>query len=266
MHVITHWLIVDKTTDLDYGRIQKKIISFMKNELRSSKKKGFVIGLSGGLDSSVVTALAAEAVGSKLLALILPSARITPVQDIDDAVALCKNLNVKYDIIDLGQIYSSMVRRLRPDRLASGNLLARLRMCVLYYYANKKNLIVLGTGDRSELLMGYFTKYGDGAADILPIASLYKVQVKALGRHLKLPASILTKTIGPRLRQRHTAEKEIGMSYEEIDSILYCMFDLKQSQKHTAKKLGIPLKKVMKIKKMHDASRHKREMAKICKL
>jgi len=266
MHVITHWLLVDKITDLDYAKVRKKIVSFMKSELLSSKKNGFAIGLSGGLDSSVVTALAAEAVGSKLLALILPSARITPVQDIDDAVALCKKLNVKYDIIDLGQIHSSMVRRLRPDRLATGNLLARLRMCVLYYYANKKNLLVLGTSDRSELLIGYFTKYGDGAADILPIASLYKVQVRALGIHLKLPAPILTKKIGPRLWQRHTAEKEIGMSYQEIDSILYCMFDLKQSPKNTAKKLGIPIKKVMKIKKMYDASRHKREMAKICKL
>jgi len=259
-------LLIDKITDLDYGQIRKKIVSFIKNELKSSKRKGFVIGLSGGLDSSVTTALASEAVGSKLHALILPSVKVTPVRDIDDAVTLSKKLNVTYDITDLGQVHASLARRLQPGSLASGNLLARLRMCVLYSYANQNNLLVLGTSDRSELLIGYFTKYGDGGADILPIASLYKVQVRALGRYLKLPDSILTKEIGPRLWKGHTAEEEIGMPYEEIDSILYCIIDLKLSPKKTAQKLGIPLKKVMKIKNMHDNSVHKREMPKICKL
>lgn len=259
-------MLTDKITDLDYGKIRKRIVSFIKDELRSSKKDGLVVGLSGGLDSSVTATLAYETAGNKLLALILPSSRVTPTSDIGDAVTLCKKLKIKYDIIDLGQIHSTMVRRMRPSKLASGNLLARLRMCVLYYYANRNNMLVLGTSDRSELLIGYFTKYGDGGADILPIASLYKVQVRALGHYLKLPDSILTKKIGPMLWEKHTAEEEIGMSYEEIDSILYCMFDLKYSPKNTAEKLGISLKKVMKIKKMHDTSVHKREMPKICKL
>ncbi len=259
-------MLIDKIADLDYGQIRKKIVSFMKNELTSSKRKGFVIGLSGGLDSSVVTALASEALGSRLRALILPSSRVTPVRDIDDAVTLSKKLRVAYDIMDLGQIHSSLIRKLQPSSLASGNLLARLRMCVLYSYANENNLLVLGTSDKSELLIGYFTKYGDGGADILPIASLYKVQVRALGRYLKLPDPILTKEIGPRLWEGHTAEEEIGIPYEEIDSILYCIIDLKLSPKKTAQKLGIPLKKVMKINNMHNDSVHKREMPKICKL
>jgi len=259
-------LLVDEITDLDYEMIRKKIVSFMKNELRSSKKNGFVIGLSGGLDSSVVTTLASEAVGNKLLALILPSATVTPVRDIDDAATLSKKLKLKYDIIDLGQVHSNLVRRMRPNKLASGNLLARMRMCVLYYYANRNNLLVLGTSDRSELLIGYFTKYGDGGADILPIASLYKVQVRALGSYLKLPDSILTKTIAPMLWKNHTAEKEIGISYEKLDSILYCMFDLKNSPKSTAKQIGIPLEKVMKIKNMHDNTKHKLNGPSICKL
>lgn len=259
-------MLIDKIIDLDYGKIKKKIVSFMRNELRSYKKDGLVVGLSGGLDSSVTVALASEAAGNKLLALILPSSRVTPTSDIDDAVTLCKKLKIKYDIIDLGQVHSTMVRRMRPSKLASGNLLARLRMCVLYYYANRNNMLVLGTSDRSELLMGYFTKYGDGGADILPIASLYKVQARALGHYLKLPDSILTKKIGPMLWEKHTAEEEIGVPYEEIDSILYCMFDLKYSPKNTAEKLDISLRKVMRIKNMHDNSMHKREMPKICTL
>ncbi|NMJ87127.1 MAG: NAD(+) synthase, partial [Thaumarchaeota archaeon] len=217
-------MLIDKITDLDYGKIRQKIILFMKSELRSSKRNGFVIGLSGGLDSSVVVKLASEAVGSKLLVLILPSTKMTPVEDINDAITLSKKLNIKYNILDLEQVHSTLVRGILPRKLAGGNLLARLRMCMLYYYANRDNLMVMGTSNRSELLIGYFTKYGDGGVDILPIASLYKVQVKSLGSYLKLPDSILTKNIGPRLWAGHTVEKETGMVYEEIDSILYCMF------------------------------------------
>ncbi len=259
-------MLIDKIIDLDYGKIRQKIILFMKSELRSSKRNGFVIGLSGGLDSSVVVKLASEAVGSKLLVLILPSTKMTPVEDIDDAITLSKKLNIKYNILDLEQVHSTLVRGIPPRKLAGGNLLARLRMCMLYYYANRDNLMVVGTSNRSELLIGYFTKYGDGGADILPIASLYKAQVKSLGGYLKLPDSILTKNIGPRLWVGHTIEKEIGMTYEEIDSILYYMFDLKQSSKSIAKKLSIPLKKVMKIKNMYDNNIHKCEMPKIYKL
>ncbi|MFQ5940870.1 MAG: NAD+ synthase [Nitrososphaerales archaeon] len=257
-------MLVDEITDLDYRKIRKKIVTFMKKELRSSKRDGFVVGLSGGLDSSVVTTLAAEAAGRKLRALILPSHKITPIQDVRDAVTLSKKLQIKSDIIDLERIHSGLIQRKQASKIASGNLLARLRMCLLYYSANQNNLLVLGTSDRSELLMGYYTKYGDGGADILPVASLYKVQVRALGSYLKLPDSILTKKIGPKLWEKHTAEEEIGMPYETIDGILYCIFDLKHSPYKTAKKLGIPLKKVLRIKNMHDNTKHKREMPKIC--
>lgn len=258
-------MLTDRITTLNYGRIRKKIVAFMKSELRSSGCDGFVVGLSGGLDSSVVAALASEST-RKVHALILPRYGITPARDIDDAITLARKLGIKYHIIDLRQIHQMFLRKMKPNKLAAGNLLARLRMCILYYYANLNNLLVLGTGDKSELLIGYFTKYGDGGADILPIASLYKIQARALGHYLKIPDSILAKKISPMLWKKHTAEEEIGMTYEEIDSILYCMFDLKYSTQKTAKRLGIPLGKVLKIKRMHDKSMHKRQMPKICKL
>ena len=147
-------MLIDKIIDLDYGKIRQKIILFMKSELRSSKRNGFVIGLSGGLDSSVVVKLASEAVGSKLLVLILPSTKMTPVEDIDDAITLSKKLNIKYNILDLEQVHSTLVRGIPPRKLAGGNLLARLRMCMLYYYANRDNLMVVGTSNRSDLLIG----------------------------------------------------------------------------------------------------------------
>jgi len=257
--------LLKKITNMNYERISKKIAIFLKNELKSSGLGGYVFGLSGGLDSSVVASLLSRAASEKTLALVIPS-KATPQQDVNDATDLAKKLNIQFRIIDLTDIHSNILRELPNDRLASGNLLARIRMCMLYYYANRKNCLVVGTGDKSELLIGYFTKYGDGGADLLPIASLYKTQVRAIGSYLKLPSTILTKKSGPMLWEKHTAEEEIGMLYEEIDCILYCLFDLKLSPKSTAKKLNISLERVEKIRQMHIKSAHKRNLPKICKL
>jgi len=258
--------LLKKIINLNYDRISKKIVTSLKNELKSSGLAGYVFGLSGGLDSSVVASLVSRAAGETSFAFVMPSSKATPQQDVNDATDLAKRLNIQFRIIALTDIHSNILRELPSDRLASGNLLARIRMCMLYYYANQRNSLVAGTSDRSELLIGYFTKYGDGGADILPIASLYKTQVRALGRYLKLPDAVLTKKSGPMLWEKHTAEEEIGTTYEEIDSILYCLFDLKLSPKSTAKKLGITLERVEKIRQMHIKSTHKRNLPKICKL
>jgi NAD+ synthase len=257
--------LLKKITNLNYDRVTKKIVTFLENELRTSELNGYVFGLSGGLDSSVVASLLSRANNEKTFALIMPS-KATPQQDVNDATDLAKRLNIEFRIIDLADIHSSILRELPFEKMASGNLLARMRMCVLYYYANQRNSLVVGTSDRSEVLIGYFTKYGDGGADILPMASLYKTQVRALGNYLKLPDAILSKKSSPMLWEKHTAEQEIGMSYEEIDSILYCLFNLKLSPKNTAKKLGIAMQKVEKVRNMHAMSAHKRNLPKICKL
>jgi len=257
--------LLKKITNMNYERISKKIAIFLKNELKSSGLGGYVFGLSGGLDSSVVASLLSRAASEKTLALVMPS-KATPQHDVNDATDLAKKLNIQFRIIDLTDIHSSILRELPFDKMASGNLLARMRMTMLYYYANQRNSLVVGTSDRSELLIGYFTKYGDGGADILPIASLYKTQVRALGNYLKLPNTILTKKSGPMLWENHTAEEEIGMSYEEIDGMLYCLSDLKLSPKSAAKRLSITLEKVEKIRQMQTKSAHKRSLPKICKL
>ena len=258
--------LLKKITNLNYEKISEKIVMFLKNELKSSGRDGYILGLSGGLDSSIVASLVSRAASERAFALVMPSSNVTPQRDINDATDLAKRLNMQFRIIDLTDFHSNILRELPSDRLAAGNLLARIRMCMLYYYANQRNSLVLGTSDRSELMIGYFTKYGDGGADILPIASLYKTQVRALGSYLKLPNAIVTKKSGPMLWEKHTAEEEIGVTYEEIDSILYCLFDLKLSPKITAKKLGIKLERVEKIRQMHTKSAHKRNLPKICKL
>ena len=258
--------ILNKITNLNYARVSKNIVIALRDELKSSKREGYVFGLSGGLDSAVVASLLSQAAREKTFALVMPSTGITPQQDVNDATDLAKKLKIQFGVIDLAGIHSQILRELPPDRVATGNLLARLRMCMLYYHANQRNCLVAGTSDRSELLIGYFTKYGDGAADILPIASMYKTQVRTLGKFLKLPYNILSKKSAPTLWEKHTAESEIGLTYEELDPILYCLFDLKLSVKTTAKKLEGSQEKVEEIRQRHIKNAHKRSLPKICKL
>jgi len=139
-------------------------------------------------------------------------------------------------------------------------------MNILYYYAGINSYLVLGTSDKSEILIGYFTKFGDGAADLIPTAGLYKTQVRALASHLKIPSEIIEKKSSPRLWNNHLAEEEIGMDYEIIDQILYLLTDKKMGPKSAARKLGISIDQVDKIRKMMENSMHKRTLPKTAKV
>lgn len=177
----------------------------------------YVVGLSGGLDSSVVAALAAPKCGEQnMIGLIMPT-RTTPQRDVDDAIKLAEWLQIEYKIIPIDGIID---RFPFEDPKVRGNIAARVRMTMLYAYANAVNGRVLGTSDRSEYELGFFTKWGDGAADLYPIIHLYKTEVKALARQLGLPQSIIDKPSSPALIEGQTAEGEIGFSYEEIDAML----------------------------------------------
>lgn len=244
--------------DLDYGKVSKKIERFIASYVSKSSAKGVVIGLSGGLDSSVALKLAANALSpSRVLGIAMPS-DTTPREDTDHAIQLAESLGIKYQVIDISQLLARYADVLPDDKKARGNLMARVRMNILYYHANVNNYLVAGTSDKSELLIGYFTKWGDGAADILPIADLYKTQVRALAKHLKIPEAIAEKKSSPRLWDSHLAEEEIGMDYETIDRILYLLVDKKIKPKAAAKKLAIPASQVNKVKGMMEKSLHKR--------
>ena len=140
-----------------------------------------VIGISGGIDSSVVAALAVKALTpASVLGLILPEEGVTPKEDTDDAVDLANKLTMSYRLIEIGQKKLEIMKDLPSDYLAQGNLSARIRMCILYFFASYMRMLVAGTTDKSELKLGYYTKYGDAGADILPIADLYKTQVREM--------------------------------------------------------------------------------------
>ncbi len=214
------------------------------------------MGLSGGLDSSVVAALAKEAMGRKrLLALILPCK--SQAQDVRDARLIAKKLNIKTKTVNLSNINNKFISILPKARgLAAANLKPRLRMLVLYYFANKLNYLVCGTGNKSELMTGYFTKHGDGATDILPIGDLTKTQVRRLAKELGIPKRIITKPPTAGLWPGQTDEGEMGITYPELDDIL-ARFERKSKQ-------VLSRNKVDKVKGMIRRSEHKRQGPRIC--
>lgn len=205
----------------NYNEVCKMICSFIRNEISNRNALCAVIGLSGGLDSSVVLKLAVQSLGNKhVIGLILPEIGITPTIDIDDAQELANHVGLTPAIIQINEIKYAFMQKLEQNKVAEGNLSARIRMSILYHFAKLNNSLVIGTTDKSELMLGYFTKYGDGGADIYPIANLYKTEVRELARYLQLPRSICEKKSGPRLWLEHDAESELGLQYEKIDTIL----------------------------------------------
>jgi NAD+ synthase len=245
--------------------IARVIVDFITKEVEKRESQGVVVGLSGGLDSSIAASLAVRAVGANcVFALILPDSPITPKTDIYDAQQLAKNLKIKYKTIEIGTIKRKLLAVMPKNKLAQGNFSSRLRMCIIYYYAGIMHRLVLGTSDKSEIKLGYYTKNGDGAADIFPIADLYKTEVRQLAGYLRLPVSIIEKKSSPRLWRGQTAEDEIGLNYEQIDEILRKL-DANTLKKPKSKS-NPSTKNIQMIMDLIDRNKHKLEPAPVCKL
>jgi NAD+ synthase len=250
--------LLEEIKNQDYSLIAKKIENFLKTQVEKSNSNGIILGLSGGIDSAVIIYLCSRVLKEKTLALVMPDSKISPKEETEDALEIIDKLGIDYKLLDINLIVSEYSKYLEPNELALGNLRARIRANLLYYYANSKNLLVVGSSDKSEFLIGYFTKFGDGSADILPIVSLYKTQVREFAKFLGVPKNIIEKKSSPHLWKGHIAEEEIGVNYEEIDSILYCKFDKKLSIEDTIKATGIEKNTVEKINNLYNTSEHKR--------
>jgi len=250
--------ILNEIINQDYASIDKTIEDFLKNQVSKNNSSGLIFGLSGGVDSAVTGYLCHRALPDQTMTLLLPDSKISPKSETEDAIKMVEALKLDYKLIDINPIVNQYSKYLEPSERALGNLRARVRANLLYYYANLKKYLVVGSSDRSEFLIGYFTKFGDGSADILPIVSLYKTQIRKLGEFLDVPQSILSKKSSPNLWLGHFAEEELGMSYEEIDSILYCLFDKKLSLEETAKLTQIEKTTINKVEQLHQTSQHKR--------
>ena len=244
-----------------YQTIRNKLVAFIHQKVHESGVNGAVIGLSGGIDSALTACLTVEALGSdKVLGLLLPEKGITTEQDIDDAMEVVKLLGIEHKTIDISKVlnsFSSAIHNFDKNNLvAYGNLKARTRMCILYYHANLMRRMVVGTGNKTELLLGYFTKYGDGGVDIEPIGGLYKTQVRALSRYVGVPDRIIEKAPTAGLWPGQTDEGELGITYEVADKLLTMLVD-EEKNISDVKKI-FPAHQVDRLVALMNANKHKK--------
>jgi NAD+ synthase len=205
--------------------MKQKLVKWLKDQVAQSGTKGCVFGLSGGLDSSVVGVLCQQAFPDNCLGLLLPC--LSNEDDLQDGQVVAQEFAIPTKLIDLQSVFKEFYSQLagqpynpKENNLAIANIKPRLRMISLYYWANKMNYLVIGTGNRSEAAMGYCTKYGDAGVDLLPLASLLKTQVRQLAKELGVPEQIITKPPSAGLWSGQTDEDEMGITYDQLDEII----------------------------------------------
>jgi NAD+ synthase len=224
----------------------------------------FILGLSGGVDSSLTASLCVQALGKKNVLGILMPIDFTPQDDMDDAQDLADQLGITTKKINISHICGGFFQTLQVNstdsekKIVMGNIIARVRMIILYYYANIHNYLVAGTSDRSEALIGFFTKYGDGGADFYPCIHLYKTQMRDLAIYLNIPSKISYKPSSPQLYPGHKATDEIPLDYPELDPILVGLFDKNLSPKEVSQQSGISITTIEDILHRFYRSKHKR--------
>ncbi|MFW9903033.1 MAG: NAD+ synthase [Candidatus Thorarchaeota archaeon] len=260
---------MNEIPSIDVPHTIKLIEDFIKTRVSEAGAKGIIVGLSGGIDSAVVASIAVRALGPKgVFALFLPS-KTTPIADLKDVERLCSQLQIELTEINIQGLVDILTEKIKeeenPSQLEWANTKPRIRQVFQYFFANKHNFLVCGAGNKSEIMIGYFTKFGDGAADILPIGDVYKTHVRQLGKYLNLPEEILTKSPSAGLWEGQTDEAEIGMSYLQLDSILYGL-ERFQNENEVADYLQIPIVDVKNVRSMIYQSEHKRRGPLVFKL
>jgi NAD+ synthase len=260
---VESWLKANRGLEIikESGKLpEERVIEFIRQSVSKTQSKGAVLGLSGGIDSSVAAELAKKALGRRAVFLSLPvesdeSPNLKQIRDRHEAQK-----------ISLGPAYSSFLESLPDaDKRSKGNLQSRLRMAALYYYANKEGLLVLGTTNKSEFEIGYFTKYGDGGADVEPLAGIYKTEIIEMAKRLNLPEEIIKSEPSAGLWEGQTDEGELGLNYSQIDTILKLREQGFPSGEITELTL-LPKKKVNYIFERISLNRHKREIPPVCEI
>ncbi|WP_405306463.1 NAD+ synthase [Methanobrevibacter sp.] len=259
--------MISEIPEINCKKTKDTIVEFIKSKVSESKTDGIVVGLSGGIDSTLIAYLACEAVGNdNVFGIVMPSAT-TPAEDTVHGIEIAQRLGIEYREIAIDSILNEYLclTQLEEDSLAIGNLKARIRMSIIYYYANAKNYLVSGTGNRSEILIGYFTKHGDGACDMEPIGDLYKSEVYKLSEYLNIQEEIIKKPPRAGLWENQSDEEEIGMSYDLLDEILYLFTEKDMKNTQIAEKLDISVDDVNMIINKIIRSEHKSKVPEIPK-
>ncbi|MDD5618428.1 MAG: NAD+ synthase [Candidatus Omnitrophica bacterium] len=230
--------------------LSDKISKWIKKQVEDANAKGVVIGISGGIDSACVAALSKNALGNNVLGLILPCE--SSPEDERLARLVADKFGIKLEKVSLDSIYKEFKSVLPPaDKIQLANIKPRLRMITLYYFASKMNYLVAGSGNKSELAVGYFTKYGDGGVDILPLGDLLKADVKELAKELGVPQEIIDRPPTAGLWRNQTDESEMGITYENLDKAILTIESGKD-------KISFTEEIISKVKNMMKLSDHKR--------
>lgn len=248
---------------MDLENAQNRIIDFIRDETGRAGVKGVVVGISGGIDSALTATLAVKALGKdRVLGIHMPESSLTPAVDSEDAEALADWLGIEYRTIDISGIISAFMAAVpeseSADRLTKGNLKARTRMSLLYFHANRLNRMVIGTGNKTEILLGYYTKYGDGGVDLEPIGGLYKTGVWELSSRLGIPESLITKKPSAGLWAGQTDEADLGISYVKVDEVLKMIEDGVEPEV-ILDKTGVSADQLNSVTRRIERNEHKRK-------
>lgn len=240
---------------------------FMKTYVKNARSDSVVLGLSGGVDSAVAAVLCQQVFGEKNTHCLFLPDEATPEKDRHDVKILADQFGLQVDEKDITSLVNTFLTETESsdDKLVKANAKARLRMVMLYAYANKTKSLVCGTSNKSELLIGYFTKYGDGGVDLMPLGDVYKTNVWEMAKKLDLPLCMIEKPPTAGLWKGQTDEKELKMSYETLDQILVGL-ERKMGFDQIAELLQVPIVDVDRIHDMRVCSQHKRNMPLIPKI
>ena len=235
-----------------------RIVRFIADRVQDAKAEGVVLGLSGGLDSALVARLAVMALGPERVRTVYMPARLPDKGEGEIAESLRRLWGHRHSVIRVDGVLEAAAEAFAvgDDALARGNIASRARMMALYHIARRDGLLVLGTTNRSELLTGYFTKHGDGGCDVLPIAGLYKTEVREISRHLGIPGEVIDRAPSADLWEGQTDEGDMGMGYDELDGILAGL-ERGHSDAEIAAGSGSKIEAVGKVRAQVESSRHK---------
>lgn len=264
--------------EIDSKIAKNEIINFIRKIANETNTKEMVLGLSGGIDSTVVAYLLTEAIGKDNIYSYHLISSTTPKEDTEHARLVANNLDIFYEEISIDSISDEFLNlskkvlnnnsnnsnvelnrasNIESNKFAEGNLKARIRMSFLYYFANLKNALVVGTGNKSELLIGYFTKYGDGACDFEPIGDIYKTQLKKLATVWNIPKKIINKPPRAGLWENQSDEDEIGITYDILDQLLYLIVDKELKNNDILDKMDVSSSEIAMVRNKISINEHK---------
>ncbi|MEA3560559.1 MAG: NAD+ synthase [Candidatus Omnitrophota bacterium] len=251
---------------IDSKKITKALIAFIAEGVKTAGYKKAVLGLSGGVDSATTACLLREALGkNNVFGIVMPYTALKS-EEIKDAEKISKILGINYEVVSIEPALEGFTKIFpKVDRIRRGNIIARLRMIVLYDRSKTLKALVLGNSNKSELMLGYGTIYGDMAYALNPLGKLYKTQVWQLARYLGIPRTILSKPPSAGLWPGQNDEQELGLRYKEADTLLYYMVDLRVNDNRLVE-LGFKQKMILKVRDRIKLSEFKRRMPLIAEI